>query len=161
MQRVLVNLVTNAIESLREGSGPVPPRCDRLGAAGRQRRAAQVGDNGAGIAPDEIDHIFDPFVTTKAAGTGLGLPLCRTIVEDHGGRLWASQREPHGASFHLRLPRSGAVAVASGETDEFISNLEGSLRWLRRTKSDEVTDVIAELQHIVDEVRDTMRKSER
>ncbi len=117
----------------------------------------QVSDTGAGIEPDETEHIFDAFFTTKATGTGLGLPLCRTIVEDHGGRLWASQGEPHGAIFHLRLPRSGAFAVSFEATDELLSNLEGSLRWLRRTKSDEVTDVIAELQHIVDEVRDTMR----
>jgi len=157
MQRVLVNLITNAIESLRAISDR-PRRIEIRSALFEGKDALlQVSDTGAGIEPDETEHIFDAFFTTKATGTGLGLPLCRTIVEDHGGRLWASQGEPHGAIFHLRLPRSGAFAVSFEATDELLSNLEGSLRWLRRTKSDEVTDVIAELQHIVDEVRDTMR----
>ena len=65
-----------------------------------------VSDTGSGIAADELEHIFDPFYTTKASGTGLGLPLCRSIVEDHHGRLWASQGEECGAIFHLELPCS-------------------------------------------------------
>ena len=64
----------------------------------------QVSDTGTGIAPDDLEHIFDRFFTTKTTGTGLGLPLCSTIVEDHGGRLWVSQDESHGAVFHLQLP---------------------------------------------------------
>ena len=157
MQRVLVNLITNAIESLRAISDRPRRIAIRSALLDGKDVLLQVSDTGAGIAPEDIEHIFDAFFTTKATGTGLGLPLCRTIVEDHGGRLWASQGEPYGAIFHLRLPRSGAFAVSLEETDELLTNLEGSLRWLRRTKSDEVTDVIAELQHIVDEVRDTMR----
>jgi signal transduction histidine kinase len=61
-------------------------------------------DNGVGIEPEEIDNIFEAFVTTKMAGTSLGLALCRTIVEEHGGLLWASQGDGNGATFHLRLP---------------------------------------------------------
>lgn len=75
-----------------------------------------------GFEPHETEHIFDAFFTTKATGTGLGLPLCRTIVEDHGGRLWASLGEPHGATFHLRLPQSGAAAIAVEETDQLLTN---------------------------------------
>ena len=157
MQRVLVNLFTNAIESLAATRSRPRRIAIRSAPLDDQDVLLEVSDTGIGIAPEEMEHIFDAFFTTKATGTGLGLSLCRTIVEEHGGRLWASPGEKHGATFHLQLPRSGAVAVSSGETDELLSNLEGSLRWLRRTKSDEVTDVIAELQHIVDEVRDTMR----
>ena len=58
----------------------------------------EISDTGVGIAPEEMEHIFDAFFTTKATGTGLGLSLCRTIVEEHGGRLWASPGEEHGAT---------------------------------------------------------------
>jgi signal transduction histidine kinase len=63
-----------------------------------------ISDTGSGIEADELEHIFDPFYTTKANGTGLGLSLCRSIVEDHHGRLWASQGEECGAVFHFELP---------------------------------------------------------
>ena len=114
IQRVLINLVTNAVESL----GPIRgrtrllsqsrPRAITIRSASLNGQGVQlnVSDTGAGIAADELEHIFDPFYTTKASGTGLGLPLCRTIVEDHHGRIWASQGEECGAIFHLELPRS-------------------------------------------------------
>ena len=161
MQRVLVNLVTNAIESLRAISDRPRIIAIRSVLLHGKDVLLQVSDTGTGIAPEETEHIFDAFFTTKETGTGLGLPLCRTIVEDHGGRLWASQGEPNGAIFHLRLPRSGALEVSVGETDRILTNLEDSLRWLRQTRSDDVADVIVELQNIVDDVRGTMRGSKR
>ena len=103
MQRVLVNLMTNAIESL----GAIRRRGRRIAIRSAALDGAvllEVSDNGTGITPEEMPHIFDAFFTTKATGTGLGLSLCRTIVEEHGGRLWASQGEPNGATFHLQLP---------------------------------------------------------
>jgi signal transduction histidine kinase len=114
IQRVLINLVTNSIESL----GPIRGRTRLLPQSRLRRitiRSASLGgqvvqlnvsDTGSGIPAEELEHIFDPFYTTKASGTGLGLSLCRSIVEDHHGRLWASQGEDCGAIFHLELPCS-------------------------------------------------------
>ena len=112
MQLVLVNLVTNAIESL-DGKGGRPRRIAirtmRLDGEGV---LLEVCDTGSGIGPEAMEHIFDAFYTTKATGTGLGLSLCRTIVEEHGGRLWASQRGEYGAIFHMQLPPRPSLAVA-------------------------------------------------
>ena len=107
IQRVLVNLFTNAIESLGATRGRPRRIAIRSMPMDGQDVLLEVSDTGTGIAPEEMEHIFDPFFTTKATGTGLGLSLCRTIVEEHGGRLWASRGEEHGATFHLQLPRSG------------------------------------------------------
>jgi signal transduction histidine kinase len=104
IQRVIVNLFTNAIESL----GETPGRPRTLGIRSAPLDGGdvllEVSDSGTGIAPEEAERIFEPFFTTKAHGTGLGLSLCRTIVEEHGGRLWATPGEPHGSTFHLKLP---------------------------------------------------------
>jgi signal transduction histidine kinase len=74
----------------------------------------EVSDNGVGIARKDMAHIFDPFFTTKSTGAGLGLSLCRVIVEAHGGALWASRGEDNGATFHLELPggASGGLVTA-------------------------------------------------
>lgn len=112
MQRVFVNLFLNAIESL----GATRGRTRRIQIRSTQLDGhdvqLEVIDNGIGIPPEELEHIFETFVTSKARGTGLGLSLCRTIVEEHGGRLWASQGEKNGATIHLRLPRSGSAEPA-------------------------------------------------
>jgi signal transduction histidine kinase len=63
-----------------------------------------VEDTGGGIDPVHLDRIFDTFFTTKTHGMGLGLSICRSIIEAHGGRLWASSRSPFGTAFHLTLP---------------------------------------------------------
>jgi signal transduction histidine kinase len=104
VQQVLINLLSNAIESL----GVIENR-PRLLAVRSARLAGEgvlleVTDNGIGIASEDMAHIFDPYFTTKATGAGLGLSLCRIVVEAHGGRLWASRGEEYGATFHLELP---------------------------------------------------------
>ena len=106
LQRVFVNLLTNAMEALDTVRG----RSRRIGVRTALFEGNQVlieiSDNGGGIEQDEVARIFDDFFTTKASGTGLGLSLSRTIVEEHGGRLWASAGEEHGAVFHVQLPLS-------------------------------------------------------
>ena len=113
IERVLVNLFTNAIESLAATRGRSRRLAIRTVLLDDQDVLLEVSDNGVGIAPEEMPHIFDAFFTTKPTGTGMGLSLCRTIVEEHGGRLWASPGEKHGATFHVQLR-----AMVSAQFDE-------------------------------------------
>jgi signal transduction histidine kinase len=76
------------------------------GEAGEVRVA--VRDSGPGLAPAELERLFEAFYTTKPSGLGLGLSICRSIVEAHGGRLWASASAPRGATFQFTLPIDSA-----------------------------------------------------
>ena len=75
------------------------------------RSRSRVADTGPGLAPAVADRLFQPFVTTKPGGLGIGLSICRSIVDAHGGRLWASDNPGGGMIFHVSLP----TAEASGE----------------------------------------------
>jgi C4-dicarboxylate-specific signal transduction histidine kinase len=103
LQQVLMNLMINSIEAMKDMSGP-----RELSIKTQSPEAAQllvsVSDTGVGLPPQQADQIFNPFFTTKGDGTGLGLRISRSIVESHGGRLWAADNIPRGASFHLSLP---------------------------------------------------------
>jgi signal transduction histidine kinase len=63
-----------------------------------------VRDSGPGIPPEHLERVFDSFYTTKPSGTGMGLSICRSIIDAHGGRLWAEANEPRGAIFQFTLP---------------------------------------------------------
>jgi len=65
-----------------------------------------VADTGSGLAPEIMRHLFQPFMTTKRKGMGLGLSICRTIIEAHEGKIWLETREGRGTSFHFTLPRA-------------------------------------------------------
>jgi signal transduction histidine kinase len=106
LQWVLVNLLVNAIESLGATHGRPRRITVRTTSSDGLDVLLEVTDNGVGIAPGNVERIFEPFFTTKPAGVGLGLSLSRTIVDAHGGRLWATRGEPHGATFHVQLPCS-------------------------------------------------------
>ena len=157
IQRIVVNLLNNAMDSLRAIHDRLRSLSICSAFVGSTDVLLEVIDNGAGIEPQDLDHIFDPFFTTKVTGTGLGLPLCRTIAEEHRGQLWASPGEVNGAVFRLQLPRSGAAATDMDYTNQLLTSLEESLRWLRQTKPDGLTSAITELQHVVDEVRQSVR----
>lgn len=103
LQQVLLNLIVNAADAM---AGLTPHHRQvivKVSAVGRTIEAA-VTDNGRGIPPDQLGRIFEPFVTTKSEGLGMGLAISRTIIEFHGGRLWATNNSDHGATFHLALP---------------------------------------------------------
>jgi signal transduction histidine kinase len=104
IQQAILNLIRNAIEAMHA----VPPDKKRLrvvtGADGNLGVAVYVQDTGPGIAPDRQNQIFEPFYSTKPNGTGLGLSICRTIAEDHGGKLRLSKTDARGTSFELTLP---------------------------------------------------------
>jgi C4-dicarboxylate-specific signal transduction histidine kinase len=102
VQQVLMNLIVNGIDAMKELDGPR----DLLI---RSRTAdtdvmVSVSDTGVGLPAEHADHIFNAFFTTKVHGTGMGLSISRSIVQSHGGRLWATRNSPRGASFHVTLP---------------------------------------------------------
>jgi PAS domain S-box-containing protein len=104
LQQVMLNLITNAIDAME----PVIDRERRLRVVselkGDDNIIVTIEDNGTGFAPGDIDRIFDTFFTTKSHGMGMGLAICRTIVEAHAGKLSASPGYPHGAFFRIVLP---------------------------------------------------------
>ena len=104
LQEVIVNLVHNALDAMR--SSPGRERILRVRTVKRGRRAIRivVEDSGPGIGPGQVERIFDPFVTTKKNGMGMGLAICRMIVERHGGHLFASPDVTTGARFVIVLP---------------------------------------------------------
>jgi signal transduction histidine kinase len=103
VQQVLLNLITNAIESMAAKRGV---RVLRVRSAAHESGGVMVSveDTGAGIQTQDVDRIFNPLFTTKSHGMGMGLSICRSIIEAHGGRLWAAPNKPEGAVFHFILP---------------------------------------------------------
>jgi two-component system sensor kinase FixL len=102
VESVLHNLLANAIDAVKERGDAREVRIEATADAPGFIRIA-VADNGAGVAPDVAASLFDPFVTTKAKGMGLGLAISRSIVDAHGGRLWHEPRQP-GSAFCFTLP---------------------------------------------------------
>ncbi len=106
LRQLLVNLVTNAIDAMAENSGA---RILTVNAAVRDGSVRiSVADTGPGIHPEDADRIFRPLFTTKPNGMGMGLAICRSIVEDHDGRIWVAPNDPQGAVFHVALRAAGA-----------------------------------------------------
>ncbi len=104
LQQVLINLVMNGMEAMASvGDRPRELVIRSRAHEGDQVRVA-VEDAGVGIDPDKVDQLFSAFFTTKPGGMGMGLSISRSIIEGHGGRLWATPNPTHGATFHFVLP---------------------------------------------------------
>jgi putative pyrimidine permease RutG len=114
LQQVVLNLLNNAVEAM-SGVRDRPRVLDvRTSFDAPDHVVMAISDSGSGIDPKNVRHIFDPFFTTKLRGMGMGLSICRSIVETHGGRLWVSPGTPHGSVFHVRLPTAAADADVRG-----------------------------------------------
>jgi PAS domain S-box-containing protein len=110
VQQVLMNLMLNAIEAMKETGGVLTVKSQRDENGGV---LVSVSDTGVGLPPDKADQIFNAFFTTKPQGSGMGLAISRSIVEWHGGHLWATPNDGRGASFHFTLPTAAAEAPAT------------------------------------------------
>jgi PAS domain S-box-containing protein len=108
LQQVLMNLIINGIEAMKDVDGTRDLAIKSQRAEHRQIMVS-VSDTGVGLPPHQADQIFDAFFTTKPHGTGMGLSISRSIVEAHGGRLWATENSPRGASVHFTLPTKVAA----------------------------------------------------
>jgi signal transduction histidine kinase len=104
MQQVILNLVTNAIQAMSGFSGGTQELRIGTMAAASGGVLVAVQDSGPGLPPVNFDRLFDAFYTTKPDGLGMGLSICRSIIEAHNGRLWATANTPQGAIFQFTLP---------------------------------------------------------
>jgi PAS domain S-box-containing protein len=103
LQQVMMNLIMNSIDAMKvvDGTRELIIKSER---GEDEQVLVSISDTGVGLPPQQADQIFKAFFTTKAQGTGMGLRISRSIVESHGGRLWAANNSPRGASFHFALP---------------------------------------------------------
>jgi signal transduction histidine kinase len=109
LQQVMLNLIVNATQAMsgiREGARELQISIDAVPSEGGVR--VGVRDTGPGLSPESLSRLFEPFYTTKPEGMGMGLSICRSIIEAHGGRLWAIACEPQGALFQFTIPATRA-----------------------------------------------------
>jgi len=124
LQQVVLNLLLNGVDAMKSVDGRPRVLFVKTEVAHSGDVLVVVEDSGIGIDPDNVEQLFEPYFTTKAFGTGLGLPISRSIIEAHGGRLWASLSASKGAAFQFTLPRSAARRPgrpASSELDKLAS----------------------------------------
>jgi PAS domain S-box-containing protein len=103
LQQVMMNLIVNGIEAMKDVNG-TRELIIKSQRAEYEQLLVSVSDTGVGLPPQQADQIFNSFFTTKPHGTGMGLRISRSIVESHGGRLWAADNSPRGASFYFNIP---------------------------------------------------------
>jgi C4-dicarboxylate-specific signal transduction histidine kinase len=110
MQQVIINLVMNGIEAMQSTTDRPRELVIRSGQDDAHGGLVSVMDCGVGISAEDADQLFNAFFTTKSSGMGMGLSICRSIIEAHGGRLWATANVPHGATFQFTLPVNADTA---------------------------------------------------
>jgi signal transduction histidine kinase len=110
LQQVIINLVMNGIEAMQSVTDRPRELVVRSGQDQPGQALISVADCGVGIAAENVDRLFNPFFTTKSGGMGMGLSICRSIMEAHGGRLWATANLPHGATFQFTVPVNAGTA---------------------------------------------------
>jgi two-component system sensor kinase FixL len=120
IQQVVLNLLRNAFDAVCGA----PVRQIRVEAVARDHGIAEitVSDTGCGLSPDDRENVFDAFFGTKVGGLGVGLSICRTIVEVHGGRIWAAPRAGGGTEFHFTLRRSKRGEGGCKRLERFMSS---------------------------------------
>jgi signal transduction histidine kinase len=117
LQQVILNLIINAVEAMsgmREGARElliVTEKAESNGAL------VAVRDSGPGLDLKSVDRLFEAFYTTKVQGMGIGLTICRSIIEAHGGQMWAGANEPRGAVFQFTVPLEQDETVPAGYAD--------------------------------------------
>jgi PAS domain S-box-containing protein len=110
LQQVIINLVMNSIEAMQSVTDRPRELVIRSQQDETHRVLVIVTDSGVGISAENADRLFNAFFTTKSSGMGMGLSICRSIMEAHGGRLWATANVPHGATFQFSLPMNTDTA---------------------------------------------------
>jgi signal transduction histidine kinase len=115
LQQVAVNLILNAIEAMSGATQGERDLMIRTAVADDDGVLVAVIDSGPGLQPASLERLFEPFYTTKTGGLGVGLSICRSIVEAHGGRLWASGNVPSGAVFQFTVPPGATVSTTPAE----------------------------------------------
>ena len=110
LQQVVLNLIINALEAMSGVSDGARHLLVSTGKADSDCVLVTVHDSGPGFAPQSAEHIFAPFYTTKSTGLGMGLSICRSIIDAHGGRLWASANPPRGAVVQFTVPAHPVVS---------------------------------------------------
>jgi signal transduction histidine kinase len=118
LEQIIINLVRNATEAItgngqQNGCVTVAARRSKI----RSNLEISVRNNGPGMDREIIAHIFEPLVSSKEEGLGLGLPICASIVEAHGGRLWLERSKPDGTEFRLSVPFDGVRFTNAREAD--------------------------------------------
>jgi C4-dicarboxylate-specific signal transduction histidine kinase len=104
LQQVMLNLILNAIEAVTSVNDEARELVVSTEASPAEGLLVAVGDSGPGVAQEDRERIFGSFYTTKPDGVGIGLSICRAIIDAHGGRLWADAHQPRGAVFRFTLP---------------------------------------------------------
>jgi signal transduction histidine kinase len=107
LQQAFMNLIVNGIEAMQAGGSELKIKAQLIS---ENQLQVSISDTGVGLPVDNPDRIFDAFFTTKTRGTGLGLAITRSIIESHGGQIWAVANAGRGATFNFTLPIREAAA---------------------------------------------------